>query len=145
MPRLETEARNVYPLFLSRAVFKSATAPCFARIRVIKCTADGTATFISPTCLHKLQKSIWAVASCMATRSGLYLHTILPRTKMEGSRMDGWNGDGWKAVLTLYAGRRKARTGLYLRNYYKIRGLMVYCNLLFFQLVFLLHFVLLTF
>ena len=45
------------------------SAPALAWMRWSQCTVDGTATWGRPAVMN-CRSAIWAVASCMATRSG---------------------------------------------------------------------------
>ena len=66
----ETVRRNSYTsLLVSSANLRSRAAPALARIRWSQCTVDGTATCGRPAVMN-WSSAIWAVASCMATRSG---------------------------------------------------------------------------
>ena len=66
----DTERRNSYTsLLMSRANFRSMSAPALAWMRWSQCTVLGTATSASPAVMN-CSSAICAVASCMATRSG---------------------------------------------------------------------------
>ena len=66
----DTVRRNSYTsLLVSSANLRSMSAPALAWMRWSQCTVDGTATRASPAVMN-CSSAIWAVASCMATRSG---------------------------------------------------------------------------
>ena len=71
MPYLaETVRRKSYTSALvSSATWRSAMAPTFAWIRWSQWTVVGTATSGRPAVMN-WRSAIWAVASCMAMRSG---------------------------------------------------------------------------
>ena len=65
-----TVRRNSYTSeFTSSAKCRSTSAPDLARIRWSQWTVEGTATSGRPAVMN-CRSAIWAVASCMATRSG---------------------------------------------------------------------------
>ncbi len=67
----ETLLRNSYTSRLvSIATPRSIWAPTLAWIRWSQCTVEGTAASGRPAVMN-CSSAIWAVASCIATRSGL--------------------------------------------------------------------------
>ena len=71
MPYLPaTLCRKSYTSLLElRAAGRSLSAPASAWIRWSQCTDEGTAAVARPAFMN-CSSAIWAVASCMATRSG---------------------------------------------------------------------------
>ena len=68
--RADTVLRNSYTsLLTSSASLRSMSAPALAWIRWSQWTVVGTATSSRPAVMN-CSSAIWAVASCMATRSG---------------------------------------------------------------------------
>ncbi len=65
-----TVRRNSYTSeLMSSAKPRSMSAPALARMRWSQWTVEGTATSGRPAVMN-CRSAIWAVASCMATRSG---------------------------------------------------------------------------
>lgn len=92
-------------LGLTLARRRSFSPPTWASIRWSQWMVDGTATLGSPL-LMNCSIAIWAVASCMATRSGRRRRYVFPRSI-------SWLAGSSKCPYTIFSERVRGRFNLW--------------------------------